>query len=45
VMLGLLAELQVRTYHESQSKPIYLVKERVGFDSAMGEQVKLKSAV
>lgn len=31
VMLGLLAELQVRTYHESQSKPIYLVKERVGF--------------
>jgi glycosyltransferase involved in cell wall biosynthesis len=45
VMLGLLAELQVRTYHESQSKPIYLVRERVGFDSAMGEQVKLKSAV
>ncbi|MCC7109826.1 MAG: glycosyltransferase family 2 protein [Deltaproteobacteria bacterium] len=30
VMMGLLAELQVRTYHESQSKPIYLVKETVG---------------
>jgi glycosyltransferase involved in cell wall biosynthesis len=29
-MLGLLAELQVRTYHESQRKPIYLVRERVG---------------
>lgn len=30
VMMGLLAELQVRTYHESQHKPIYLVKETVG---------------
>jgi glycosyltransferase involved in cell wall biosynthesis len=30
VMLGLLAELQVRTYHESQHKPIYIVKETVG---------------
>ena len=29
VMLGLLAELQVRTYHESQQKPIYLVRESV----------------
>lgn len=29
VMLGLLAELQVRTYHESQQKPIYLVREAV----------------
>lgn len=32
VMMGLLAELQVRTYHESQSKPIYLVKETVGLE-------------
>ena len=30
VMLGLLAELQVRTYHETQHKPIYLVAETVG---------------
>jgi glycosyltransferase involved in cell wall biosynthesis len=30
-MLGLLAELQVRTYHETQKKPIYLVREKVGF--------------
>jgi hypothetical protein len=29
VMLGLLAELQVRTYHEAQGKPIYLVAEAV----------------
>ncbi|MFH1654507.1 MAG: glycosyltransferase family 2 protein [Pseudomonadota bacterium] len=27
VLMGLLAELQVRTYHESQNKPTYLVKE------------------
>src|SRR3954469_1538348 len=30
--MGLLAEMLVRTYHESQSKPIYAVKERIGFD-------------
>jgi glycosyltransferase involved in cell wall biosynthesis len=28
ILLGLLAELIVRTYHESQSKPVYLVRER-----------------
>jgi glycosyltransferase involved in cell wall biosynthesis len=28
--MGLLAELQVRTYHESQRKPVYLVAEEVG---------------
>ena len=33
VMMGLLAELQVRTYHESQAKPIYLVKETIGIDT------------
>ena len=27
--MGLLAELQVRTYHESQSKPVYLVAEEL----------------
>jgi glycosyltransferase involved in cell wall biosynthesis len=27
LLLGLLAELIVRTYHESQSKPVYLVRE------------------
>ena len=29
ISIGLLGELQVRTYHESQNKPIYLVKEIV----------------
>ncbi len=31
-LMGLLAELQVRTYHESQDKPIYAVREKIGFD-------------
>jgi glycosyltransferase involved in cell wall biosynthesis len=30
VNFGLMAELLVRTYHESQGKPIYVVKERQG---------------
>jgi len=30
-LMGLLAELLVRTYHESQDKPIYSIKERIGF--------------
>ena len=33
ISMGLLAELQTRTYHESQKKPIYVVKERVGFET------------
>jgi glycosyltransferase involved in cell wall biosynthesis len=31
-LMGLLAELLVRTYHESQDKAIYAVRERVGFE-------------
>jgi glycosyltransferase involved in cell wall biosynthesis len=30
-LMGLLAEMLVRTYHESQAKPIYSVRERMGF--------------
>jgi glycosyltransferase involved in cell wall biosynthesis len=30
-LMGLLAEMQVRTYHESQAKAIYAVRERIGF--------------
>lgn len=29
ISLGLLAEIQIRTYHESQGKPIYIVRETV----------------
>jgi len=31
-LMGLLAEMLVRTYHESQSKRIYAVRERIGFE-------------
>ena len=27
VTIGLLAELQARTYHESQDKPVYVIRE------------------
>lgn len=30
-LMGLLAELLVRTYHESQNKAIYAVREKIGF--------------
>jgi len=32
-LMGLLAEMLVRTYHESQAKRIYAVRERIGFGS------------
>jgi len=32
ITLGLIAELQARTYHESQNKPIYHVREVLGVD-------------
>lgn len=31
VMMGILAEMQNRTYYESQGKKVYLVKEEIGF--------------
>jgi glycosyltransferase involved in cell wall biosynthesis len=31
ILMGLLAEMLVRTYHESQAKSIYAVRERIGF--------------
>jgi glycosyltransferase involved in cell wall biosynthesis len=34
VTVGLLAELQARTYHESQSKPIYIIREVLRTDEA-----------
>ncbi|MBP1752022.1 MAG: undecaprenyl-phosphate glycosyltransferase, DPM1-like family [Geobacteraceae bacterium] len=32
IVLGLLGELNARTYYEAQGKPIYVVKEKVNFD-------------
>jgi glycosyltransferase involved in cell wall biosynthesis len=34
IFMGLLAEMIVRTYHESQDKTIYLVRERINIDDA-----------
>ncbi len=31
-LMGLLAEMMVRTYHESQDKPIYAIREKIGFE-------------
>ncbi|MBA3631911.1 MAG: glycosyltransferase family 2 protein [Acidobacteria bacterium] len=33
-LMGLLAELLVRTYHESQDKAIYTIREKIGFDNS-----------
>ncbi len=32
-LMGLLAELLVRTYHESQDKSIYAIRDKIGFES------------
>ena len=37
-LMGLLAEMMVRTYHESQSKSIYAVRERIGFTTEDTEE-------
>jgi glycosyltransferase involved in cell wall biosynthesis len=34
LLMGLLAEMLVRTYHESQAKSIYAVREKIGFPGA-----------
>jgi dolichol-phosphate mannosyltransferase len=34
LLMGLLAEMLVRTYHESQAKAIYAVRERLGFKNS-----------
>jgi hypothetical protein len=44
VTLGLLAELQARTYHESQSKPTYVVREVLD-DSAGEEPIAARAVV
>jgi glycosyltransferase involved in cell wall biosynthesis len=34
ILLGLIAEIIIRTYHESQGKPIYVIKSMINFESA-----------
>ena len=38
--MGLLAEMLVRTYHESQAKPIYAVREKINFTTEDTEKFK-----
>lgn len=38
ILMGLLAELLVRTYHESQNRPTYVIKEVLGFPKVSGDQ-------
>jgi glycosyltransferase involved in cell wall biosynthesis len=33
IFLGLLAEIGIRTYHESQARPIYIVREKLNLDN------------
>ena len=33
ITVGLLAEMQARTYHESQKKPIYSIRDVLGVNS------------
>ena len=35
ILMGLLAEMLVRTYHESQAKAVYAVRERIGFERSV----------
>jgi dolichol-phosphate mannosyltransferase len=32
IMMGLLADLQMRTFYESQGKRTYLIRNMIGFD-------------
>ncbi len=38
ILMGLLAELLVRTYHESQNRPTYVIKEILGFPRVSGDE-------
>lgn len=37
IFMGLIAEMVVRTYHESQDKPTYLVREKINLEDDAGE--------
>jgi glycosyltransferase involved in cell wall biosynthesis len=43
IVLGLLAEMQARTYHESQDKPVYVIREML--DSVEGQEAPRRDLV
>ena len=38
ILMGLLAELMTRTYHESQGKPVYLIRATKNLDVSNHER-------
>jgi dolichol-phosphate mannosyltransferase len=42
VLLGLVAEMMVRTYYESQGSRAYLVRELINFSAGSGSNTQLK---
>ncbi len=38
IFMGLIAEMVVRTYHESQDKPTYLVREKINIEDDAGDR-------
>jgi glycosyltransferase involved in cell wall biosynthesis len=43
-LMGLIAEMLVRTYHESQGKPIYSIKSKINFQEDRGKEGKRQKA-
>jgi glycosyltransferase involved in cell wall biosynthesis len=41
IFMGLLAEMIVRTYHESQDKPTYLIREKINIEDDSGGKTNL----
>ena len=44
VSMGLLAEMMARTYHESQDKPIYVVRDTLGFGVEPEARAEIKTS-
>lgn len=44
ISMGLLAEMMARTYHESQDKPIYVVRETLGFGPESSKVLTLENS-
>ena len=44
ISMGLLAEMVARTYHESQDKPIYVVRDTLGFGADSSRVVTLENS-
>jgi hypothetical protein len=40
-LMGLIAEMLVRTYHESQGKPTYTIKTKINFEDAQTQELRL----